>query len=158
RDDYAWSKVERDKKEYSVYGNLTKTDHAFYNAHKYGLDGVLILDYGNKLYDGGGYPISEEGIAAFANYAAWTAARFKGKVKYFEVWNEWTNATSMGKFKKSIPPAEAYFNLVKATSQAIKKVNPSAIILAGSLNPISDPEKPRKVTQTDWFLLLVNMG
>ncbi|CAI2432923.1 TPA: cellulase family glycosylhydrolase [Serratia fonticola] len=158
RDDYSWSKVERYKNKYSIYGNLLATDNAFERARKYGLNGLMVLDYGNKLYDGGGYPISQEAVNAFANYAAWSAARFKGKIKYFEVWNEWSNATSMSRFKNSIPSEKAYFNLVKTTALAIKKVNPEAIILAGSFNPISDPQKPRKPTQTDWFLSLVSLG
>jgi beta-glucosidase/6-phospho-beta-glucosidase/beta-galactosidase len=60
------------------------------------------LDYGNKFYNDGGYPSTDKEILAFSRYASWTAQRFKGNVKYYEIWNEWTIGTGMVKFRKAI--------------------------------------------------------
>ncbi|TYX10770.1 cellulase family glycosylhydrolase, partial [Klebsiella pneumoniae] len=116
-----------------------------------------ILDYGNKNYNNGGYPANEQDIAAFAKYAKWVASNYKGQVKYYEIWNEWTVGTGM-KGKGEIPPPQIYLELVKKTSQAIKSVDPSAIILAGSFNPLSPTGRRLNISDSDWFMILINEG
>ncbi|WP_255562292.1 cellulase family glycosylhydrolase [Rahnella sp. PD12R] len=158
REDYPWSNVEKTKGSFAVSDSIRKKDSAFLKAKGNGLEPVLILDYGNKFYNDGDYPRNEESINAFVKYATWTATRFKGKVKYYEVWNEWTIGTGMTKYRKNIPSAEIYFNLVKATSEAIKKIDPDAIILAGGFNPLEQRAKFIDVTDTVWFSQLLKLG
>lgn len=158
RDDYTWSKVERTKNIYQVGKNLQQVDFAFMNSEKYNLSGVLILAYGNANYGFGNYPTSDEAIKGFVNYASWTAQRFKGKVKYYEIWNEWTYGTGMPKFRNEIPSAENYYKLVKATSIAIKKIDPNAIILAGSFNPLNERSKLIGMSDSQWFNILLDKG
>src|ERR1700719_1878023 len=45
---------------------------------------MLILAYGNKAYDDGGLITSPRGIEAFAKYAAFAVAHFKGRAEDFE--------------------------------------------------------------------------
>ncbi|WP_438436187.1 cellulase family glycosylhydrolase [Klebsiella pneumoniae] len=158
RDDYGWGSIEEQKNNYIVSDRLKKVDYAFMNASKYNLSGMLILAYGNKNYDSGGYPLSHGAVKAFSSYAAWTASRFKGKVKYYEIWNEWTNGTGVKRSNRAIPSAEDYFNLVRETSIAIKKVDPSAIIIAGGFNSLNGINKKNGLTGTDWFKILVDKG
>ncbi|MGR7876400.1 cellulase family glycosylhydrolase [Klebsiella aerogenes] len=158
RGDYGWGGIEESPKKYSVSKRLQKSDLAFMNAPEYGLSGMLILAYGNKFYDSGGYPVSEDGIRAFANYAAWTATRFKGKVKYYEIWNEWTNGTGVTNQRNIIPSAEDYFKLVKFTSIAVKQADPSAIVIAGGFNSLNGVNKKIGLTGTAWFAQLVKLG
>ena len=54
---------------------------------KNGLEPNLILDYGNRFYDNGKAPYTEEGINAYANFASKIAERFKGIVNRFEMEN-----------------------------------------------------------------------
>ncbi|MEF3090108.1 cellulase family glycosylhydrolase [Raoultella scottii] len=158
RDDYSWSKIESSPGVYSVSKNLEKTDFAIQNGMKYNLNPVVILDYGNALYNSGHYPSDSESIAAFSKYAAWTAERFKGKVKYYEIWNEWTLGTGMVKFRDEIPPADVYFELVKKTSEEIRKVDPNAVIIAGSINPLEQRARYIELTDWEWFKKLVSLG
>lgn len=158
REDYPWSGVEHEKGKYSVGDNIKKKDSAFMNAHYYGLEPILILDYGNKNYNSGDFPRDQESIKNFVNYASWTASRFKGKVKYYEIWNEWTIGTGMDRFRNSIPSAEVYFNLVKEVSLAIKKIDPNALIIAGGFNPLEQRAKFLNVTDNVWFEQLLRLG
>ncbi len=52
---------------------------------------------------------------------------------------------------RNVPPAQVYFDVVKATSAAVRKVDPNAVILAGSFNT----NKPRDVA---WFEELMKLG
>lgn len=158
REDYPWSSVERSKGVFAVSDNIKKTDSAFLNAQRNGLDPILILDYGNKFYNNGDYPRDQESINNFVKYASWVASRFKGKVKYYEIWNEWTIGTGMTRFRTNIPSAEVYFNLVKATSKAIKNIDPNAVILAGGFNPLEHRAKVLNITDVVWFEQLLKMG
>ncbi|VUS39189.1 cellulase family glycosylhydrolase [Klebsiella pasteurii] len=158
RDDYPWSKVELQPNNYQASRYVKNVDYAFLNAKKNGLSPILILDYGNKFHNDGGYPSTDKEIIAFSKYASWTAQRFKGNVKYYEIWNEWTIGTGMVKFRKTIPSAQVYYKLVKSVSEAIHNVDPNAIIIAGSLNPLD--RRARYIDKNDWqwFYELVQLG
>ncbi len=125
RDDYTWSKVEKVKNKYKVDRTLQQADFAFMNSKSYNVNGMVILAYGNMNYDFGKYPTSDEAIKGFANYASWTAKRFKGRVKYYEIWNEWIYGTGMPKSRNNIPSAENYYNLVKTTSIPVIRCSPT---------------------------------
>lgn len=105
------------------------------NLIRRGLKPWICLCYGNSLYDDlaktvfgavGCPPIfTEEQREAWKNYVKAIVTRYKGKVEYFEVWNEpdgkwcWRtgpNATELGEF-----------NL--ATAKAVKEANPDAKVI-----------------------------
>lgn len=157
RQDLTWDSVERTKGVYAIPPKLKLVDEIIRGAKKYNISPLVILDYGNKNYNNGGYPTNEQDIAAFAKYAKWVASNYKGQVKYYEIWNEWTVGTGM-KGKGEIPPPQIYLELVKKTSQAIKSVDPSAIILAGSFNPLSPTGRRLNISDSDWFTILINEG
>jgi hypothetical protein len=137
---------------YSIPDIINKNGDVFGNIQqKYGMSGILILDYGNRLYTQGNYPSTDADIANFAKYAAWIATRYKGKVKYYEIWNEWLLGTGVPNKKNKRPSDDVYLSLVKETSLAIRKADPSAIIMTGSINPLK--EQDRK-----WMLGLVSKG
>ncbi|EFE93671.1 cellulase family glycosylhydrolase [Serratia odorifera] len=152
RADFPWSGLEQKKGQYVVTGNMQKSDKAFNDGHaKYGLNGLLVLAYGNKLYDPSGYPTTPEAMDAFANYAYWTASKYKGKIKYYEIWNEWTNATAIKPKPRNPPAPEVFVALVKKTAAAIRKADPDAIIMTGSANPTGtrDPAWFNKILKLD---------
>jgi polysaccharide biosynthesis protein PslG len=95
---------------------------------------ILILAYGNKAYDGGGLITSPQGIAAFANYAAFTVTHFKGRVTNFEVWNEWNHGLGSLPGQKINGDAGQYVNLLRASFQRIKSANPQARVIAGAVS------------------------
>jgi large repetitive protein len=67
--------------------------------------------------------------ADFAAYARAVVARYKDRVKVWEVWNEPNLAT----FWKPAPNAGAYAALLKSAYAAIKAEDPSATVLVGGL-------------------------
>ncbi|HEI8865683.1 cellulase family glycosylhydrolase [Serratia sp. AKBS12] len=151
REDYPWAQVAGPNRQFSLIGNLGKVDAVFARSQQdYGLSSMLVLAYTNRLYDNNGYPTSEAAINAFADYAYWTAKRFKGKVKYYEVWNEWLVGTGVKGNKK--PPSEkVFFELVKKAALAVKKADPDAVVVTGSLNPLKDKDNA-------WLDKLIDLG
>ncbi|MCR0999106.1 cellulase family glycosylhydrolase [Serratia rubidaea] len=154
RDGFLWGMVEPKPGKFSVTGDAKKEDKAYQTGKsEYNLNGLLVLGNGNGRAGytaDGGYPRTPEAIDAFAKYAYWTASRYKGKVKYYEVWNEWTVRTGI-RNNESVPSPEIYAQLVKKTSEAVKRADPNAIVMAGSLNPLT-----KKGLQ--WFDSLMKLG
>jgi hypothetical protein len=128
RDEMYWSGAEKTKGEVVIHPSW---DAYVDTALDKGMETILILSYGNKLYDDGGIPVSEEGKAAFANYAAAMAKHFEGRISYFEVWNE-PNIMGHPSFNPTSKTPEEYAELLKVTYEAIKEANPQATVLGGS--------------------------
>jgi hypothetical protein len=104
------------------------------DAAKQGRRPLLILDYGNKLYDDGGQIRSPEGIAAYVRYVRFVVRYFRGRVDQFEVWNEWnigSGGTDAQKSARYGSPQE-YAALLRAAYTAIKVENPSATVIGGA--------------------------
>jgi hypothetical protein len=119
RMDFAWSAIEREKGKYdfSAYDRLMKT------LDEYHMRAILILDYGNGLYDKGVAPASDEARAAFARWAAASVRHFRNRGVLWEMYNEpncgfWTPkpdvhqytklALAVGKALRDAEPNEAY--------------------------------------------------
>ncbi|QCQ20833.1 cellulase family glycosylhydrolase [Desulfoglaeba alkanexedens] len=124
RDDVPWSLVEQTPGKLHI---PDRWDRLVNEANARGINPLLILDYGNKFYDDGDKPTSDEAIAAFTRYAAFVAAHFKGRVPYYEIWNEW--GWSGGS-------PEDYVRLVKSVYPAVKGADPDAIVLVGADVPV----------------------
>ncbi len=72
-------------------------------------------------------------IDRFAAWAATTVARYQHQVHYWQIWNEPDNPL----FWQPSPDPVAYARLVIATSRAIKKVAPAAVIVSAGFNPFN---------------------
>ncbi len=79
------------------------------------------------------YPPADN--ADFAAYAAATVARYKDRVRVWEVWNE----PNTEYYWRGGATAQQYGALLKATYTAIKAVDPTATVLVGGLDQFSDP-------------------
>lgn len=77
----------------------------------------------------------------FAEFAGAVVARYKDRVRYWEVWNEPDNA----RYWKPAPNAAAYATLLKAVYPAIKAADPRAQVLAAGL---VSPEPATSFLQT----------
>ena len=130
RNDLAWGGTEREKGKYdfSAYDRLVAT------LEKYHMHAVFILDYGNRLYDDGQPPRSEEARAAFARWAMAVVSHFKGKGCLWEMWNE----PNISQFWKPKPNVEEYIALAKSTGQALRD--------AGLINPGNSDKSANQVT------------
>ena len=129
RDDADWSRVEQQR---GVLRIPAQWDEVIDGALKRGIQPLLILDYGNKFYDGGGKPHTEEGIAAFVRYVEFLVRHYQGRVKRYEVWNEWDH----GPGNASAASADAYLRLVRRVHSAVKQIDPEAEVIAGAITPV----------------------
>ena len=74
-------------------------------------------------------------MADFANFMSALAARYKGRVAAYEIWNEpnlnyeWGNQT---------PDPAAYTEMLKAAYRAVKAVDPDALVISGGLSTTGD--------------------
>ncbi|MFZ2641882.1 MAG: beta-galactosidase [Verrucomicrobiia bacterium] len=124
-----WAKTERDQGKY----DWRWLDIIINDARSRGLDILLQTNYGNPIYPGGGsrhlsggFPTSEEALAAWDKWVEAMATRYKDKVRDWEMWNEPNNN------KAHTPELTADFNI--RTAEIIKRVIPEARIAGGVLN------------------------
>ncbi|WP_181164583.1 cellulase family glycosylhydrolase [Amaricoccus solimangrovi] len=124
RTDARWAAVEKRPGEYLFPASW---DRAVDHAVSLGMEPMLIIDYGNPLYANARKPTSPAARAAFARYAAALAGHFRGRVRHFEVWNEWDTRTGRTR------PGEVadYAALLRETYPAIKAASPEAVVIAG---------------------------
>jgi len=128
--DFPWADIERRKGAYdfSSYDPLVR---AFAQQ---GIRSLIILAYGNPLYDSSSAPFhvgpsTGEARQAFARFAAAAAAKFKGQKIIWEIWNEPNNSN----FWQPGPDADAYVELVKAATGAMRHADARATIIAPAL-------------------------
>jgi hypothetical protein len=128
--DAPWAEVELQKGSLAI---PRMWDYIVGTARNKGIESLLILDYGNKFYDGGDKPLTPVAVAAFARYAAFVANHFSGKVKFYEIWNEWELKTGNTKPGN----AKSYAALVKVAYPTIKRAAPDTVLLIGTLTTAS---------------------
>ena len=123
-----WAKTEQVK---GIY-DFTWLDTIIDDARGRGLNVLLETGYGNAIYQGGGgtdlsggFPTSEEALAAWDRWVEAMATHYKGKVRDWAMWNEPDNN------KLHHPENIAAFNI--RTAQIIRRVIPDARIAGLSL-------------------------
>ena len=126
RADTGWDAVEIKR---GVYRIPPAWDEFVDRARERGIDPLLVLDYGNRFYDGGKLPRSHDAIDGFVRFATFVVKHFGSRVRLYEVWNEWNTGTG-GYYPGG--SAEAYRRLFDATYAAIKAIDPKAVVLASA--------------------------
>lgn len=71
----------------------------------------------------------------FARYAAAVAERYRGRIRYYQIWNEPNIYPEWG--ENPVDP-EAYTDLLCRAYRAIKAVDPEAVVLSGALAPTAE--------------------
>ena len=124
-----WAKCEREKGKY----DFAWLDHQVDFALGQGIAPMLETDYGNPIYEGGGgwdlaggFPTSDEALAAWDAWVDALSKHFSGRVKDWAMWNE----PDIGTPKKT-PAAIAAFNV--RTAKIIRRNVPNAYIAGLSL-------------------------
>ncbi len=129
RDEFGWGRCEKEKGKYVFY---PEWETYVNRANDLGIQPLVILDFANDNYDGGDFPHTEEGIAGFAGFCGAAAEHFRGRVKYYEIWNEWTGGCGMRDFlKNGHNTPENYVRMIAAASKAIRDADPDAYIIGG---------------------------
>lgn len=76
------------------------------------------------------YTHPPEDVEDFAKFMAALASRYKGQVSAYEIWNEPNLSYEWG----NLPPdPKAYTAMLKAAYQAVKAVDPEALVITGGL-------------------------
>ena len=125
RTDAHWAFLERNRDRLKVephwYRYLAGTE-----AH--GLDSLFILGYGNIFHGDGEKPRSEPVRAAFNRYVAFVAQQFRGRIKHYEIWNEWD-------VENPTDPqfTQDYARLITDAAGIIRQHDPDAKVLAGAV-------------------------
>jgi hypothetical protein len=89
---------------------------------QHGVRPLLILDYGNPLYDDNLAPHTDEGRRAMAAWAAAAVAHFKGRGVMWEMWNEPNSLF----WKPNVNVAD-YTRLALEVGEAIEAVAPDEL-------------------------------
>ncbi|MGH2523339.1 MAG: hypothetical protein ACRDH2_12620, partial [Anaerolineales bacterium] len=76
-----------------------------------------------------------DNFSDFADYAAAVAERYRGRVRYFQVWNEPNGNAEWG--HQPVDP-EAYTRLLCETYPRLKAVDPDIVVLAAALTPTNE--------------------
>lgn len=126
RMDAGWNDVEVTKGIYSI---PNKWDVIINDQVNKNISPMLILAYGNKNYNNE-KPVSPKVVAAYLDYVKYVVQHFKGKVKYYQIWNEWTSRTGQTKPGS----VDDYKKLVKVVYPVIKSIDPSARIVTGEFS------------------------
>lgn len=147
----SWDWVERKRGEYAVVPELNDyVDSLVENR----VHVEIQLLYGNPLYtspsgrapqsitpEPGGFhnpdrsiysaywpPVTPEQITAFTKYVTWMVSHFRGRVEYYEIWNE-PNID----YWNPVSNPEDYGKLFKVSAAAIHRADPNAKAVFGGL-------------------------
>lgn len=126
KDDAFWSTAEpaanqmRIVPPWRTFFNTTKSNN---------LTTLTILDYGS-LFHGNSKPRTPEVKKAYLKYVDYVTRQLPGKTDYWEIWNEWDLEGP-----KDPKLSADYATLVKEAVPLIRKNDPKAKILAGSVTP-----------------------
>jgi len=153
RFDIEWGDVQYSSPDHSTWTSYDTLVNAIAAHHLKGL-GILLFtpQWARTASCGGGAKCPPANPAQFATFAAEVAARYKGKVQAWEVWNEPNNYD----FWATKTDCNAYTTLLKATYPAIKKVDPNAIVVSGGLAPENTDNN--NISQMDFLSCIYNDG
>jgi len=122
REEFPWSMIEPEKGKF-VWDRF---DKAIAAADKGGIKMLGLLDY-NNAWSCPFAPRTAAQRADFANYAYETVSRYKGSIKYWEIWNE----ENIGVFWWPYPNPTDYVALLREAYVAVKRADPTAQVLLG---------------------------
>jgi hypothetical protein len=134
RDEVFWHRLETKEGVLAFPTSLRDLDDLVTRSVKRGVRPLLILNYGNRFYDGGGLLTSDAGIAAYSRYVRFVVKHFKGRVDQFEVWNEWNiggGGTPAQRSNRYGDPKD-YARVVRAAASAVRAEDPGAQVIGGS--------------------------
>ncbi len=127
RMDFAWGATETQKGRYnfSAYARLITA------LRRYHIRPLLILDYGNPLYQHGAFPTTPAARQAFATWAATAVTTFRG---YGVMWEMYNEPNGMGHATSA-----QYARLAIEVGQAVHKADPHALYVGPALAGMDRP-------------------
>ena len=136
-----WHRVEREKGRLEVD---PVCDAAVTALKRNGVNVILCLNFGNRLYCGPDFPPlpfapewnacmpqppkTPEALTAWERYVVFMCEKFRDRVHTFEIWNEWDSHEYWGDW----PKAEDFARLLERTIPLVRKHAPGAKVMLGS--------------------------
>lgn len=121
-----------------------EADAAITELADHGVEVVMALGFGNRLYSGPEQravpqlwawnydlpapPTTPEALAGWTRYVEYMVEHFRGRVKHFEVWNEW----NIGCYWGGEPNLAHYLAVAHAAIPVIRRLAPEAKVMMGS--------------------------
>ncbi len=144
----SWPGIEKEKGQY----DWESTDHSFSVALENEITPFVVLHGGNPLYTTSfsnedakiaeiygskpGPPTQNpEAMKAWLEFVESAVSRYKDQITHWEIWNEPNHFAYWG----GEPDPQEYGRLIRKTAEIIKKIQPQAVILGGSMAGL-DPE------------------
>jgi GH35 family endo-1,4-beta-xylanase len=116
-----------------------KYDHIVDLAEQYDIEIIARLSnppaWSRAAGDEMGTYAPPDDLADFANYVSAVVRRYRGRVRYYQVWNEPNIYPEWG--EQAVDP-EGYTALLCAAYRAIKAADPDAVVLSGALAPTAE--------------------
>lgn len=136
--DVDWSRVQSKNSEQYDW---TSIDRVAATAMKYNIYTLGIITYAPEWARQAGcksdYRCAPADPEAFGKFSGMAAARYKGVINTWEIWNE----PNMTKFWGLSPDVLAYGKILKSSYIQIKTANPKAFVLSGGLASVGDSNK-----------------
>ena len=148
RVDFLWQDIEPDAQKF----NFDKYDRIVELLNKNNIHILGILDYSVGWAAAcGKWNCPPQKNESFVKYAKEVIQRYKGKVKYWEVWNE----PDSGVYWSAQDGMKSYCNLLKDVYIAAKQIDPDCKILNGGLaNGLSSVNRLYDNGAKDYFDIL----
>jgi hypothetical protein len=131
RMDFKWDVTEKQQGRY----DFSSYDRLIASLEPHNIHALLILDYGNPLYDKGAPPRNESTRQAFVRWAVAAAKHFAGRGVIWEVYNEPNQAM----FWPARPNVDEYVALALAVGRAFRSAVPNEKLIGPATSGIDFP-------------------
>lgn len=131
---FAWRDIEGAGKGQFDWSH---TDRIVQQVGQYGLKLLVRLD-SQPAWAGGGYPENgpPDNLQDFADFLTALVSRYKGRIQAYQIWNEPNlNVPGRSEWGGRPPNPAEYTQMLKVAYQAIKAVDPDAIVVSAGLAP-----------------------
>ena len=132
RTEICWEDFEKVKYDYKIPEKEDKYISELCNS---GIEPLVICAFFNELY--GDSSLTSDELTGFKNYCYELATKLKGRVKYFEIWNEF-DLVGNAEFNPKSLDAKAYAKLLKAGYEGIKDANKDTVVMGMVTSAVND--------------------
>ncbi len=127
RDEHYWGQVEKTAGQYQFNDRSLAYMKACQDV---GINPLIPMTFGNKLYDSEKGPSTPAGYAGYANYGAALLDQFGKQIHWLEIWNEYNGSWSPEAARNDRP--KFYTEMLKAAYTRIKEARSDVQVLGGA--------------------------